>query len=95
MWCARHEPCLQAGKGWRWQLWSGRYDQLIPYLKQHSDAIRRAEREFPILAVETDSLGIPTVVDRVIQQAMLIPIFDPDFPNTAMDSDEGEIQKMQ
>jgi group II intron reverse transcriptase/maturase len=69
-------------------------DELLPYLKQHGEAIRQAilegtyvpqpvrRKEIPKLGGGVRQLGIPTVVDRVIQQAIaqvLSPIFDPGF----------------
>jgi len=69
-------------------------DELLPYLKEHGQAIREAILEGnytpkPVRRVEipkpgggTRQLGIPTVLDRLIQQAILqvlTPIFDPDF----------------
>jgi len=69
-------------------------DELRPYLKEHGQAIRKAILEGsytpePVRRVEipkpgggTRLLGIPTVLDRMIQQAILqvlTPIFDPDF----------------
>jgi RNA-directed DNA polymerase len=69
-------------------------DELLPYLKDHGQAIREAILEGsytpkPVRRVEipkpgggTRQLGIPTVLDRTIQQAILqvlTPIFDPDF----------------
>jgi RNA-directed DNA polymerase len=69
-------------------------DELLPYLKEQGQAIREAILEGsytpkPVRRVEipkpgggTRQLGIPTVLDRMIQQAILqvlTPIFDPDF----------------
>ena len=69
-------------------------DELLPYLKEHGQAIREAILEGsytpkPVRRVEipkpgggTRQLGIPTVLDRMIQQAILQvlnPIFDPGF----------------
>ena len=69
-------------------------DELLPYLKEHGQAIRQAVLEGsytpkPVRRVEIPKpgggvrqLGIPTVLDRMIQQAILqvlTPIFDPDF----------------
>ena len=69
-------------------------EDLLPYLKQHWDSIKhQAEtgsyQPDPILGVEipkkngkTRLLGIPTVVDRLLQQALhqqLSPIFEQDF----------------
>jgi len=69
-------------------------DELLPYLKEHGQAIRKAILEGnytpkPVRRVEIPKpggglrqLGIPTVFDRMIQQAILqvlTPVFDPDF----------------
>lgn len=69
-------------------------EELLPYLKEHGKAIREALLEGsykpkPVRRVEVPKpgggvrqLGIPTVLDRMIQQAILqrlTPIFDPDF----------------
>lgn len=69
-------------------------DELLPYLKEHGQAIRKAilegsytpepvrRAEIPKSGGGTRLLGIPTVLDRMIQQAILqvlTPIFDPDF----------------
>jgi RNA-directed DNA polymerase len=74
-------------------------EELKPYLQEHWGRIRgemledRYEPQ-PVLRVEIPKpggkgvrkLGIPTVVDRLIQQAMhqvLSPLFDPDFSETS------------
>ncbi len=69
-------------------------DELLPHLKEHGQAIRKAILEGnytpkPVRRVEIPKpgggirqLGIPTVLDRMIQQAILqvlTPIFDPGF----------------
>jgi group II intron reverse transcriptase/maturase len=69
-------------------------DDLLPYLKQHWNSIKHHVENGnyqpdPILGVEipkkngkTRQLGIPTVVDRLLQQALhqqLSPIFEQDF----------------
>lgn len=69
-------------------------DELLPYLKQHGAAIRQAllegdyvpapvrRKEIPKPGGGVRLLGIPTVLDRMIQQAItqvLTPIFDPGF----------------
>lgn len=69
-------------------------DELLPHLKQHGQAIRQAILAgnyvpAPVRRVEIAKpdggvrlLGIPTVQDRMIQQAIaqvLTPIFDPEF----------------
>lgn len=69
-------------------------DELLPYLKQHGTTIRQAllegdyvpapvrRKEIPKPGGGVRLLGIPTVLDRMIQQAItqvLTPIFDPGF----------------
>jgi len=70
-------------------------DEVLPYLKQHGDELLQQIREGkykpnPVRRVEIPKeeqgkvrkLGIPTVVDRVIQQAImqeLSPLFEPQF----------------
>ena len=70
-------------------------DELLPYLKQHGDELIQQLREGkfkpnPVRRVEIPKeekgkvrkLGIPTVVDRVIQQAInqeLSPLYEPQF----------------
>lgn len=69
-------------------------DELKPYLKEHWAHIKEELLEGryeprPVLRVEipkpqggTRALGIPTVVDRLIQQAIqqvMVPVFDPGF----------------
>ncbi|HZK61914.1 MAG TPA: group II intron reverse transcriptase/maturase [Anaerovoracaceae bacterium] len=74
-------------------------DELLPYLKIHNreivNAIRKGKyKPNPVRRVEipkekqgkTRMLGIPTVVDRVIQQAIaqiLSPIFERQFPDNS------------
>lgn len=70
------------------------YDQLLPYLKERKEELLNSLRNGtfrpkPVLRVEIPKsnggvrkLGIPTVIDRMIQQAInqvLQPIFDPTF----------------
>ena len=69
-------------------------EELLPYCRQHWPAIREqllsgTYQPQPVRKVEiakptggTRTLGIPTVLDRLIQQAIsqvLTPIFDPTF----------------
>jgi RNA-directed DNA polymerase len=74
-------------------------EQLKPYLSEHWPRIRQElladrYRPAPVRGVEIPKpggkgmrqLGIPTVLDRLIQQAMhqvLMPIFDPDFSTSS------------
>jgi len=74
-------------------------EQLKPYLAEHWRRIREElladrYRPAPVRGAEIPKpggkgmrlLGIPTVLDRLIQQAMhqvLMPIFDPDFSNSS------------
>jgi group II intron reverse transcriptase/maturase len=76
-----------------------RVEELGAYLAAHKDEIRQAVldgkyRPSPVLRVEipkdegkqTRPLGIPTAVDRVIQQAiaqMLTPVYEPKFAETS------------
>lgn len=74
------------------------YEQLLPYLKEHKDelliSLRNGTfRPQPVLRVEIPKpnggvrkLGIPTVIDRMIQQAInqvLQPLFDPTFSDNS------------
>lgn len=66
--------------------WKALKQQLVTGCYQPSP-VRRVEIAKPDGG--TRQLGIPTVTDRVIQQAIaqvLTPIFDPDFLNTVLDS---------
>lgn len=73
-------------------------EHLLPYLKEHWSRIKEELLEgrykpSPVRAVAipkpgggTRQLGIPTVVDRLIQQALhqiLVPIFDPSFSESS------------
>ena len=74
-------------------------DALMPYLKEYWAVIKEEllngrYEPSPVLKVEIPKpggkgirlLGIPTVLDRLIQQALhqvLMPIFDPDFSNSS------------
>ena len=73
-------------------------DEALPYLKEHRDEIIRRIIEgkykpSPVRRVEIPKpeggvrlLGVPTVVDRVIQQAVvqvLTPVFEPTFSNNS------------
>lgn len=73
-------------------------DQLLPHLKEHRDELLEILRNGtfrpqPVLRVEIPKadggvrkLGIPTVIDRMIQQAInqvLQPIFDPTFSDNS------------
>ena len=74
------------------------YDQLLPHLKEHRKELliklhNETYRPQPVLRVEISKpdggvrkLGIPTVIDRMIQQAInqvLQPIFDPTFSDNS------------
>nr|WP_307258971.1 group II intron reverse transcriptase/maturase [Oikeobacillus pervagus] len=74
------------------------YDQLLPHLKEHKEELlmklrNGIYRPQPVLRVEIPKpdggvrkLGIPTVIDRMIQQAInqvLQPIFDPAFSDNS------------
>ena len=74
------------------------YDQLLPYLKEHKEELLTDLRNVtyrpqPVLRKEIKKeeggvrkLGIPTVIDRMIQQAInqvLQPIFDPTFSDNS------------
>ncbi len=74
------------------------YDQLLPHLKEQREELlvklhNGTYRPQPVLRVEIPKpdggvrkLGIPTVIDRMIQQAInqvLQPIFDPTFSDNS------------
>ena len=74
------------------------YDQLLPHLKTHREELLESLyngtfRPQPVLRVEIPKpdggirkLGIPTVIDRMIQQAInqaLQPLFDPTFSDNS------------
>ncbi|WP_445683656.1 group II intron reverse transcriptase/maturase [Sporosarcina sp. FSL K6-3457] len=74
------------------------YDQLLPHLKEHREELLESLqngtfRPQPVLRVEIPKsdggvrkLGIPTVIDRMIQQAInqvLQPLFDPTFSDNS------------
>lgn len=74
-------------------------DELLPYLKEHNDKLIQEIKDGkykpnPVRRVEIPKetkgeyrkLGVPTVVDRVIQQAItqeLVPIFEPQFSKSS------------
>jgi len=66
---------------------SGHWKRVISELRAgryHPSPVRRVEIEKPDGGMR--QLGIPTVIDRVIQQAIaqvLMPIFDPDFSSNS------------
>jgi RNA-directed DNA polymerase len=78
-------------------------EELLPYLKQHGEAIRQAIQEggycpqpVRVEMPEPDGgarlLGIPTVLDRLIKQAIaqvLNPIFEPQFSESSYGFREG------
>ncbi len=83
-------------------------DELLPFLKQNGEAIRQEILEGrytpqPVRRVEIDKpdggkrqLGIPTALDRMIQQAItqvLSPIFDPEFSESSFGFRPGRSAK--
>ena len=85
-------------------------EEALPWLKEHKEelleSIRRGKyKSSPVRRVEIPKdnggvrkLRIPTVIDRVIQQAIaqvLIPIYEPKFSKEAMATDRTEMQRMQ
>jgi RNA-directed DNA polymerase len=75
------------------------YDQLLPYLKEHKEELLTQlylgkYKPQPVLRVEIPKqdggkrkLGIPTVIDRMLQQAInqvLQPIFEPTFSDNSL-----------
>jgi group II intron reverse transcriptase/maturase len=75
-------------------------DALLPYLKEHGDALRDSIRNGkykpqPVRRVEIPKpdggvrlLGVPTVIDRMVQQAM-VQVLQPIFEQTFSDSSYG------
>ncbi|MFD1414770.1 reverse transcriptase domain-containing protein, partial [Oceanobacillus jeddahense] len=74
------------------------YDQLLPYLKEHREELLTQlylgkYKPQPVLRVDIPKqdggirkLGIPTVIDRMLQQAInqvLQPIFEPTFSDNS------------
>lgn len=75
-----------------------RVDELLPYLQENYESLKEnllsgKYKPLPVIRVEIPKanggirlLGIPTVIDRLIQQAMnqvLNPIFDKEFSNSS------------
>ena len=85
-------------------------DEALPWLKEHRNELLESIRNgkykpSPVRRVEIPKdnggvrkLGIPTVIDRIIQQAIaqvLIPIYEPKFRTEATATDRTEAQRTQ
>lgn len=85
-------------------------EEIDEYIKENwirikDEILSRSYKPQPVLRVEIPKesggvrkLGIPTVMDRIIQQAIvqvLTPIFEKNFPKQVMDLDQVEAVKWQ